>query len=224
MRSVEHVSTSDDMTTPDSPPPDALAAGVREESPPAPSGPGDLFIAFSQLSLAGFGGVMPFAYRDLVERRKWIDAREFAGLLAIAQVMPGPTICNLSVMYGQRIAGLAGATAALSGLVLGPMFLVIGLAVLWTRYGAIPAVNEALGGMSAIAIGLIAGTGVKMGIGLFKREARRDGPHASYWRVIQAGLCVLAFVGVGVMRWPLVEVVVGLAPIAIAIAWFTEKK
>jgi chromate transporter len=216
------------MDRTDSPPPDALAAGpASEPARPAPRGPSDLFLAFSQLSLSGFGGVMPFAYRDLVERRKWIEPREFAGLLAIAQVMPGPTICNLSVMYGQRIAGLAGAGAALAGLVLGPMFLVIALAVLYEHFGTIPAVNEALAGMSAVAIGMITATGVKMGIGLFKRAPRRDGPRAAYWsaqRLVQLALCVLAFLGVGVMRWPLVTVVIGLAPIAIAIAWFTDTK
>src|ERR1700754_1207528 len=102
-------------------------------------GPGELFVAFSQLALSGFGGVLPFAYRALVERRKWIDARDFASLLAFAQVMPGPTICNLSVMIGQRYAGFAGSCAALAGMVAGPACIVVTLGIAWQHYGGLPA-------------------------------------------------------------------------------------
>jgi chromate transporter len=226
LRPVEPASTTNDMAIPDSPSTDALAAGVGPEPEhPGPSGPADLFIAFSKLALSGFGGVMPFAYRDLVERRKWIEAREFAGLLAVAQVLPGPTICNLSIMYGYRVAGLAGSCAAVAGMVIAPTFLVIGLAVLWQRFGGLDWVKAALAGMSAVAIGLIAATGTKMGIGLFQRDVKREQPGSAYWsgrRALQVLLCGLAFAGVGVLRWPLVTVVLILAPVAVAIAWFSE--
>ena len=204
-----------------------------------------LFTAFSSLSLSGFGGVLPFAYRALVEKRRWLDAREFASLLAIAQVMPGPTICNLSVMIGQRYAGFAGACAALAGMVLGPSCIVVALGIAWQRYGDLSAVRHALAGMSAVAIGLILATAVKMGISLFKAEpaviASRPVPGAGstaddgvaaervardgYWtwqRLSQVVLCALGFAGVGLLRWPLAAVVAGLAPIAIALAWFFD--
>ena len=206
-------------------------------------GAGELFVAFSRLALSGFGGVLPFAYRTLVERRKWLDAREFASLLAIAQVMPGPTICNLSVMVGQRFAGFAGSCAALSGMVLGPSIVVVALGIAWQHYGHLDAVRHGLGGMSAVAIGLILATAVKMGISLFKPSAAPEPPlrqpsqavapvaplrpaHDRYWtvqRVAQIGLAVLGFAGVGLLRWPLVEVVAGLAPIAIAQAWYFDR-
>lgn len=207
-------------------------------------GPLQLFTAFSSLSLSGFGGVLPFAYRALVEKRQWLDAREFASLLAIAQVMPGPTICNLSVMIGQRYAGFAGACAALAGMVLGPSCIVIALGIGWQRYGELSAVRHALGGMSAVAIGLILATAVKMGINLFEAEpaviasrpvpgaeSTADGAAANrvvperYWnwqRMSQVVLCALGFAGVGLLRWPLAAVVAGLAPIAIAISWFFD--
>jgi chromate transporter len=215
------------MAASDSRPPDALAEPVRGGVDGRAIGPGELFIAFSQLALSGFGGVMPFAYRALVERRKWLDAREFAGLLAIAQVMPGPTICNLSVMIGQRYAGFAGSCAALAGMVLGPGCIVVLLGVAWQHYGDLTAVKHALGGMSAVAIGLIFATGAKMGINLFKPEAAKievatSSPYWSMQRFAQLVLCVLAFAGVGLLRWPLVAVVAGLAPLAIALSWFTD--
>ena len=189
---------------------------------PEPSiGPWQLFTAFSALALSGFGGVLPFAYRALVEKRRWLDARDFAGLLAIAQVMPGPTICNLSVMIGQRYAGFAGACAALGGMVLGPSCIVIALGIAWQRYGGLTSVRQALAGMSAVAIGLILATAVKMGIGLF---GTRDGA-VGWWsvrRAVQVALCILGFVGVGLLRWPLAAVVAGLAPIAVAAAWILD--
>lgn len=208
--------------------PDALAPSDDDAPAPHAIGPGELFVAFSRLALSGFGGVLPFAYRALVENRKWLDAREFASLLAIAQVMPGPTICNLSVMIGQRYAGFTGACAALAGMVLGPACIVVVLGVLWQHYGGIAPVKHALSGMSAVAVGLILATAVKMGINLFQRAAIGDEAIAApgYWsvnRVVQVALCALAFVGVGVMRWPLVVVVLVLAPVAVAIAWFRER-
>ena len=146
------------------------SAGRAGRPDGASIGPMQLFTAFTRLSLSGFGGVLPFAYRALVENRKWLDAREFASLLAIAQVMPGPTICNLSVMIGQRYAGFAGSCAALAGMVLGPSCIVIALGIAWQHYGELSAVKRALGGMSAVAIGLIFATAVKMGINLFRSE------------------------------------------------------
>jgi chromate transporter len=228
------------MAASDLPSSDALAATV----PARDIGPGELFVAFSQLALSGFGGVLPFAYRALVEKRQWLEAREFASLLAIAQVMPGPTICNLSVMIGQRYAGFAGASAALGGMVLGPSCIVVALGIAWQHYGDLTAVREALHGMSSVAIGLILATAVKMGISLFKPDAEpvvvRPVPASeassasvvvakppSYWtieRSVQIVLCTLGFVGVGLLRWPLAAVVAGLAPIAIGLSWFIDRR
>ena len=211
------------------PPPDS--PHVSDDATPAGVGPWRLFTAFSALALSGFGGVLPFAYRALVERRRWLTAKEFAGLLAVAQVMPGPTICNLSVMIGHRFAGFRGACAALAGMVAGPSCVVLALGIAWQHAGGIPAVKHALAGMSAVAIGLILATAVKMGITLFRPHASPPPSEAvareasRYWsmvRVAQILLCACGFVGVGLLRWPLAAVVAGLAPFAIAWSWATE--
>lgn len=221
------------MSAPDDSPPAPLATGGGTGA----IGPWQIFTAFSSLALSGFGGVLPFAYRALVERRRWLDSREFASLLAIAQVMPGPTICNLSVMIGQRYAGFRGASAALAGMVLGPSCIVIVLGIAWQRYGDLTAVRNALAGMSAVAIGLILATAVKMGINLFAPDRTAVAPAAGdatvsaveapgYWnveRAAQVALCVAGLVGVGFLRWPLVAVVAGLAPIAIALSYHLDR-
>ena len=165
-----------------------------------------LFFAFSEMALTGFGGVLPFAYRTLVERRQWLTREEFAKLLAVSQVMPGPTICNLSVMFGYRAAGFGGSAFALGGMIFLPMAIVLGLGVAWHEFGALPPVRRALTGMSAVVAGLILATAMKM-----SRAVPRH--------VIPISLAVVAFVGVGLLRWPLLAVIAVVGPIAIVLAW-----
>jgi chromate transporter len=172
-------------------------------------GPLDLFIAFSQLALSGFGGVLPWAHRALVERRGWLTQREFVDTLALGQLLPGPNIGNMAVMIGYRFAGYAGAAAAVAGLVGGPFAIMIALGLLYRSYGELPLVQHALSGMSAVAAGLVLATGVKM-TGSLKR----------HWRPWL--FTALALVGVGALRWPLLAVVGAMAPFAVAAAWREE--
>jgi chromate transporter len=172
-------------------------------------GPPDLFLAFSQLALSGFGGVLPWAHRTLVERKGWLTQREFVETLALGQLLPGPNIGNMAVMIGYRFAGYAGAVAAFAGLVGGPFLLMIAAGLLYSNYGALPLVQQALSGMSAVAAGLVLATGLKMA-----RSIKR------HWRPWL--FTALALAGVGALRWPLLAVVGALAPFAIAAAWRDE--
>ncbi|TFW05462.1 chromate transporter [Oxalobacteraceae bacterium OM1] len=178
-------------------------------APPAARTAGclELFLVFSALALQGFGGVLPFAYRALVERRQWVTAAEFAELLAFAQILPGPTICNVSLMIGWRYAGVAGALSALAGMLAGPFLIVIALGAAYTRYGDIPQVRAAVGGMAAVAAGLIAATAWKMGAALLRKQAAKGS------MAVQALLLLLAFVGLGLLHWRLVAVFLVLAPL-----------
>ncbi|MBI5909154.1 MAG: chromate transporter [Betaproteobacteria bacterium] len=169
-------------------------------------GPLDLFLAFSQLAMSGFGGVLPWAHRTLVERKGWLTQREFLDALALGQLLPGPNIGNMAVMIGYRFAGYTGAAAAFAGLVAGPFLLMIAAGLAYQTYGALPLVQQALSGMSAVAAGLVLATGLKMS-GSLKR----------HWRPWL--FTALALAGVGALRWPLLAVVGALAPFAIAAAW-----
>jgi chromate transporter len=181
-------------------------------------GPVQLFVGFSQMALSGFGGVMPFAYRFLVEQRLWVSAEDFAEMFAFGQILPGPTICNVSVMVGWRKAGIAGALAALAGILIGPIIVVLLLGAAYQTWGSVPAVQAALAGMSAVAAGLIIATAVKMGIALFR--SRRGLAAERLWLGVFA---VLAFAGVGLLRWPLVAVVAALGPCAILLSVWRRK-
>jgi len=169
-------------------------------------GPFELFIAFSQLAMSGFGGVLPWAHRTLVERKGWLTQREFVETLALGQLLPGPNIGNMAVMIGYRFAGYTGAAAAFSGLVAGPFLLMIATGLAYQTYGALPLVQQALSGMSAVAAGLVLATGLKM-----------TGSLGRQWRPWL--FMALALAGVGALRWPLLAVVGALAPFAIAAAW-----
>ena len=122
----------------------------------------ELFIGFTKIGLSGFGGVLPWARRTIVEQKQWITAAEFNAILGICQLVPGPNIVNLAVCIGSRFAGAKGAVAAVLGLTLGPICIVMLLALLYTHYSYLESIQGVLRGISAVGVGLIASTGIKM--------------------------------------------------------------
>ena len=124
--------------------------------------PKQLFIGFSKIGMSGFGGVLPWARRTIVEEERWLTSEEFSAMLGICQIVPGPNIVNLGVCVGSRFAGIPGAIAAVTGLMLGPVALVIVLGILYEHYSYMPVVQGMLRGVSAVGVGLIASTGFKM--------------------------------------------------------------
>jgi chromate transporter len=166
----------------------------------------ELFLTFSRISLSSFGGAIFWTRRQLVDRQRWLTEREFVDLLTLGQLLPGPNVVNLTVMVGYRFAGWTGAAAAGAGFLGWPCLVVIGMGVLYQQYGAFPLVQRALAGMSIVAAGLLLATVIKLAMVLPR-----------HWRPWLFG--VLAFVGVGVMRWPLLWVMGALAPWAVFAAW-----
>ena len=169
---------------------------------------GELFLAFLKVALQGFGGALPWARRMMVEEKRWLTADEFNEDFALSQFLPGPNAVNFSVVFGSRFGGAAGALAALAGL-LGPPFVIISvLAVLYAHFGGLAPLGRMLSGVAAAAVGLLIATVAKMAVPLIKR---RD------WAPFVA---LAAFAGVALLRWPLMTVLVVLAPVSIALAWF----
>jgi chromate transporter len=186
-------------------------AAAFDQPAPRPAGCCDLFIAFSRLSLQGFGGVLPIAQRELVERTGWLTAAEFAESLAVGQVLPGPNVVNLSLMVGDRFFGLRGALSALAGMLVLPLVLVLLLATLYRGFAGVPAVAGAVRGMGAVAAGLVLATALKL-----LPTLRRNPLGRALWPPI-ALLCALA---VAWWRWPLVAVIVGLGGTSCLLAWW----
>jgi chromate transporter len=180
------------------------------EARPRPRNPADLFWSFTLLALQGFGGVLAVVQRELVEKKRWMTNEEFVEDWAVAQIMPGPNVVNLSVMIGDRHFGLRGAMAALAGMLTVPLLLVLALALVYAQFASHPAVAGALRGMGAVAAGLIAGTGFKLAAAL------RNHP-LSPW--LCAALVALTFAGMALLRWPLAWVLPALGGLACVLTW-----
>ena len=176
----------------------------------APASCGELFLAFQRLALQGFGGVVPVAHRELVDHQRWLSNDEFVELLAMGQVLPGPNIINIAVMFGDRHFGWRGAAAACAGLLTVPLMIVLGLAWMYRLYAGQPLVAGALRGMGAVAAGLIVATAWKVSVTLKKNILG--------WPLALA-LAASTWVLVGVVRWPMVWVVLGLGAVGMAAAW-----
>ena len=175
---------------------------------PRPESLRDLFWSFTWLALQGFGGVLAVVQRELVEKKQWLTRDEFVEDWAVAQILPGPNVVNLSLMIGDRYFGLRGALVALAGMLAFPTLIVLALAALFAGVADSPGVQGALRGMGAVAAGLIAATGLKL-IGALKTN------------VMGAPVCwsmaAMTFIAISLLRVPLAWVLLSLG--ALACAW-----
>jgi chromate transporter len=189
-----------------------MPAAADPAAPPLnrPRSLGDLYLSFTVLALQGFGGVLAVVQREMVERKRWMTREEFVEEWAVAQIMPGPNVVNLSLMIGSRYFGLRGALAALAGMLSVPLLVVLALALLHAQFADHPQLAGALRGMGAVAAGLIGATGIK----LFPALARHPlGMPAC------VALGAAAFAGIALLRWPLVWVLFGLGSVSCALTW-----
>jgi chromate transporter len=170
-----------------------------------PSSKTDLFLSFSLLALQGFGGVLAVVQRELVEKKKWLAREEFLEDWAVAQILPGPNVVNLSLMIGDRYFGFAGALAALAGMLTFPLVIVLVLAALMGGVSDAAPVQGALRGMGAVAAGLIAATGIKL------IAALKSNPMGL---PVCWGLAVVSFIAIALFRFPLVAVLLGVGSLA----------
>lgn len=185
-------------------------APTEGEAPCRPRSKTDLFLSFTWLAMQGFGGVLAVVQRELVEKKRWLTREQFIEDWAVAQIMPGPNVVNLSMMIGGRHFGLAGAMAALGGMLLMPMLVVLLLAALLGGVEGLPAVQGALRGMGAVAAGLMAASGLKL------LPALRSNVMGLRWSLL---LAAATFVAVALLRWRLLGVLLGLGGLGCVLAW-----
>ena len=165
----------------------------------------ELFWAFTFLALQGFGGVLTVVQRELVDKKRWLTLEEFVEDWAVAQVMPGPNVVNLCLMIGGRCFGLAGALAALAGLLLAPTVLVLLLAAAVAGFSDTPLAQGMLRGMGAVSAGLIAAVGIKL------MGALQSNPMG---RLTCAAIAAVTFVAIGLLHLPLAWILLSLGPLA----------
>jgi chromate transporter len=180
-------------------------------APPGPASLRELFWAFSWLSLQGFGGVLAVVHRELVEKRGWLTAQGFLEDWAVAQVMPGPNVCNLALMFGDRHFGWRGAFTALAGLLALPLLLLLSLGTLLGQLPEQAAIAGGLRGMGAVAAGLVAGSALKLLLGLRQ--------HPLGFPLVLV-LATAAFAGVVWLHLALHLLVLGLGGLACGLTWY----
>ncbi|KRE18233.1 hypothetical protein ASE63_03455 [Bosea sp. Root381] len=171
----------------------------------------DLFLAFSGISIMGFGGVLPWVRWMIVERKGWLDEDEFVNALSLCQILPGGNVMNIAVYIGARFGGLAGAISAFAGLLLAPCLIVLGLGGLYQAFGHLPAVQGMFRGAAACAAGLILGMGLRM--------AWRYRGDARALPVI--AVTILAMVW---LRVPLLLLLATILPASLALAWSARSR
>lgn len=196
------------MRSPSAPPVPPTAPALISEPP----GLLELFTAFAKMSLAGFGGVLVWARRAIVDQHRWMTPDEFNETFALCHFLPGPNIVNLSVVFGARFAGVPGALAAMAGLLGPPVVIVTALAALYAHYGEIDALRRTLAGISCAAVGLLLAVILRMMMPLM---VKRD--------VVGLGLLAAVFAAVGLLRWPLPSVLLVAIPLSLVVTYLVRR-
>jgi chromate transporter len=186
------------LSTPAADPPAQAAA-------PRPS-IAEIFVAFAKISLSGFGGVLAWARRMMVEERKWMTPDQFNEVYALCSFLPGGNIINFSIIFGARLRGPLGSVAAIAGLLGPPLILILIIGAIYAHYGDLPGLRRALTGVASAAAGLMMATVAKMARPLFRNRA-----------VIRPLIALSTFAAIGVMHWPLPLVLVAIVPVSIAV-------
>jgi len=196
-------------------PPDTAPAipQIPDALTPERPAPFELFMAFAKMSLAGFGGVLVWARRAIVDQHRWMTPEEFNEAFALCHFLPGPNIVNLSVVFGARFRGIPGSIAAFLGLVGPPVVIVTVLAAIYAHYGQIPALQRTLAGISCAAVGLFLAVILRMTMPLLKR---RD--------PVTLALLAAVFVAIGLLRLPLVPVLLTAIPLSVALTFMMRRR
>jgi chromate transporter len=173
---------------------------------------GEIFAAFAKISLSGFGGVLAWARRMMVEERKWMTPDEFNEVYALSSFLPGGNIINFSIIFGARLRGPLGSVAAIVGLLGPPLILILIIGAIYAHYGDLPPLRRALTGVACAAAGLMMATVAKMARPLFRSRA-----------VVGPLIAIATFTAITIMHWPLPYVLLVIVPVSIAYAWMQPR-
>jgi chromate transporter len=171
-----------------------------------------LFFAFLRLGCSSFGGSSAgWIYRDIVHRRQWVSDQEFLTVMAIGQSLPGANGVKLSVLIGHRLRGGIGALAAPLAFLSGPFVIILAVGAIYGRFAHYSILHAVLDGVAAAVVGLTLSTGISA----VARGA------ADWIAVAISGVTVLC---VGVLGWPMLPVILVLAPISIGVALSRSRR
>jgi len=176
------------------------------ETPPTVTG---IFTGFFMVGIRGFGGVLPWARRMMIDEREWLTEAEFAEVLGLCQFLPGGNIINVSVAVGSRFRGAPGAIAALLGLMLAPVAIVVGLGAIYDQFAEQPVVRRAFAGLAAAASAFVLAASLKIAAPL-------------RGRYLAMAITAVTFVAIAIVRLPLPLAMPVLAIFSIVALWRFE--
>ncbi|HTI83337.1 MAG TPA: chromate transporter [Acetobacteraceae bacterium] len=181
----------------------------------SPASLGALFLSFLIIGCTSIGGgLTAWIRRELVERRRWIDDQQFLANYGLSQIVPGATNVNLAVLIGAQLRGGIGACVAFTGLMLVPLSILLLLGGFYFAAHSVPGtnwINTALAGAGAAAIGFNVATGIRLG----RTNVRRTGP------ILIAAAIII---GIGVLRIPLLEVLLVILPTSLGLTLFERSR
>ena len=166
----------------------------------------EIFILFFKIGVMSFGGgLSAWIYREVVEEKRWLAPSDLLSGIALGQVLPGINTANMAIYIGQRLRGVPGAITGLLGMISGPFFIIIGVATVYAQITMVPWAHNFLCGVATAAVGLVLSVSIKS-----IRHTIRG--------IVHLVIMALIILTVGVLRWPMVPVVLCLAPVSVAVA------
>jgi chromate transporter len=199
------------MSQPSADPPPAAPSGATPSVLPVASLPA-LFWIFFQIGAMSFGGgLAAWIHREIVLKRGWMTEIDFHTGLALSQVLPGVNNVNMAVHVGQRLRGVVGSLTCVFAMLLAPFFMIIGLATIYEWIKDIAWMQDMLDGVAAAAVGLLVSVAARSARGTF----RGIPPFA---------IAIAFIVTIGILRWPMVPVVLVLAPLSVLLVWLTRGR
>lgn len=175
----------------------------------------EVFWVFTLIGIQSFGGATAVAQRELIDRRHWFTTDQFVAFLTVCQSLPGPNVCILAVMIGDKFFGLRGAAAGILGILSLPLMIVSAAVLLFQSFAEQPQVQGALRGMAAVAAGMVLGSALKL-----TTTAPRSPLGLPFWGAV----CACAFCANAVFHVPLVWTLLGAGGVSIAAASLRLKK
>ncbi len=174
-----------------------------------------LFWSFVQIGLYSFGGgyaALPLVQEQVVNINGWLTAREFADVVTISQMTPGPISLNAASFVGTRVAGIPGAIIATFGNVFPSLIIVLTLALIFARYRSLKAMDGVLFGLRPAVVSLIASAGLSiLFLALFSGEENS----LSLYAIL---LFIIGFIIIKIKKVNPIIVIVGCGVITVIVS------
>lgn len=181
----------------------------------------ELFWAFFQVGLFSIGGgyaALPLIQARVVDLHGWLTLTEFADVLTISQMTPGPIGINAATFVGTKIGGLPGALIATAGCVVPSFIIVLALAYIYIRYKNLKIIQRVLEALRPAVVGLIAASGISIVILAFWGGASPIGGFAAF-DVMAAILFVAGMLVMRLLKPNPVYVILGTGAVGLVLYW-----